>query len=206
MMSTGFQLYGMYLAMKAHFEREGYDFVTYHGKIPTKLETFEKRNDRFKFNTLAKKLDQDSINPGMYFIATQVETGSIPWIGDLSDNYKDYKKHYLTWVGRQESLQHYFQEDLNKIGDLVEACRTTGGMPRIVKMLKQKEIHPETLAIIIKLSPVLMTMWKAKITDKYVWEAFAHKLEKYARFLTLDDVLYKKIIREHHDANHLVAA
>ena len=38
--------YLMYCAMKAHFGKTDYDFVTYHGKTRIKRDSFYKRKDR----------------------------------------------------------------------------------------------------------------------------------------------------------------
>ena len=41
--------YLMYCAMKAHFGKTDYDFVTYHGKTRIKRDSFYKRKDRSFF-------------------------------------------------------------------------------------------------------------------------------------------------------------
>jgi hypothetical protein len=48
-------VYLMYCAMKAHFGKGDYDFVTYRGKTRIKRDTFYKRKDRSFFVRLARK-------------------------------------------------------------------------------------------------------------------------------------------------------
>ena len=48
-------VYLMYCAMKAHFGKSDYDFVTYKGKTRIKRDTFYKRKDRSFFVKLARK-------------------------------------------------------------------------------------------------------------------------------------------------------
>ena len=41
--------YLMYCAMKAHFDKNDYDFVKYNGKSKVSRDSFYKRNDRVFF-------------------------------------------------------------------------------------------------------------------------------------------------------------
>ena len=47
--------YLMYCAMKAHFDKNDYDFVKYNGKSKVSRDSFYKRNDRIFFVKLTHK-------------------------------------------------------------------------------------------------------------------------------------------------------
>ena len=49
---TDFDAYKMYLAVKQHFNREGYDYFKYNGKVNAKITSFEHRKDRIFYSKL----------------------------------------------------------------------------------------------------------------------------------------------------------
>ena len=50
-------VYLMYCAMKAHFSKNDYDFITYNGKSRVSRNSFYKRKDRYFFVKLSKKYE-----------------------------------------------------------------------------------------------------------------------------------------------------
>ena len=65
-------VYLMYCAMKAHFGKSDYDFVTYKGKTRIKRDSFYKRKDRNFFVRISRKYktEQEIKN---YFIANFIK-------------------------------------------------------------------------------------------------------------------------------------
>ena len=51
-------VYLMYCAMKAHFSKNDYDFLTYKGKSRVPRNSFYKRKDRIFFVKLSKKYEE----------------------------------------------------------------------------------------------------------------------------------------------------
>ena len=194
---TGFKVFKTYLALKSHFETNGYDFFKYNGKVNTKLETFEARNDKFKFNKIAKKLDTDSINPAAFFVANYIEAGNFKWIGEYADEYDACKKKYLTWLGRQQALLYNLETDLTKIGNVKQSCIITDHkFPQLLQMLRQKTITPETVIIIDSVSDVVK-YWDKKIEDKYIWPETKATLVKYKGFVNFDKTACKEKVLAH---------
>ena len=51
---NGYTCYTTYLAMKAHFNRDSYDFFKYGGTTKAAVSTFEVRRDRYQFEKLSR--------------------------------------------------------------------------------------------------------------------------------------------------------
>ena len=54
----GFEVYTMYVAMKAHFKTKSYDFVEFGGRIRSRISTYEKE----KTNTTSKNSQENITN------------------------------------------------------------------------------------------------------------------------------------------------
>ncbi len=52
-------VYMMYCAMKAHFGKGDYDFVTYKGKTKINRKSFYKRKDRYFFVKVSRKYETE---------------------------------------------------------------------------------------------------------------------------------------------------
>ena len=57
----GFEVYTMYVAMKAHFKTKSYDFVEFGGRIRSRVSSYEKRKDKYYFEKLAKKYNEQEV-------------------------------------------------------------------------------------------------------------------------------------------------
>lgn len=181
-----YEAYTTYLAMKNHFEKDGYDFFKYGGKVTAKVESFYARKDKYFFEKLARK--DDLIN---FMMSNFLEKDKV-WSRDLVQ--EDADKIYRDWVKRTQSLSYLFNEDLNKIEDLREAVRVSDGQhPRLLKMYYQKLINPETILIIDSFAGIL-NVWEGKIVDPVVWPVTKRKLLKYKPFLKFDREKFKDMI------------
>ena len=83
-------VYLMYCAMKAHFGKTDYDFVTYHGKTRIKRDSFYKRKDRGFFVKISKKYKTEE-NIKNYFVSNFIKDGK-GYVSNFSDeNYEEWK-------------------------------------------------------------------------------------------------------------------
>ena len=83
-------VYLMYCAMKAHFGKGDYDFVTYKGKTRIKRDTFYKRKDRSFFVRVSRKYktEQEIQN---YFVSNFIKDKK-GYIANFNDeNYESWK-------------------------------------------------------------------------------------------------------------------
>jgi Sec7-like guanine-nucleotide exchange factor len=181
-----YEAYTTYLAMKNHFEKDGYDFFRYGGKVTAKVESFYARKDKYFFEKLARK--DDLVN---FMMANFLEKEKV-WSRDLVQ--EDADKIYRDWVKRTQSLSYLFKSDLEKIEDLRAAVRVVEGQhPELLKMYMQKRVNPETILIIDSFSNI-MRAWDEKIADPVIWPAIRRKLQKYKPFFKFDKDKMKEII------------
>ena len=84
--------YLMYCAMKAHFGKTDYDFVTYHGKTRIKRDSFYKRKDRSFFVKISRKYKTEE-NIKNYFVSNFIKDGK-GYVSNFSDeNYEEFNQN-----------------------------------------------------------------------------------------------------------------
>jgi hypothetical protein len=102
---TGFESYQIYLAMKNHFTKDGYDFFKYNGKVRVKESSFIKRNDKLFFEKLAKHDDPYGL------LVSNLSQNPKLWIRDIS--YSDAANEmYIKWLKIQQSMKYTVKQDL----------------------------------------------------------------------------------------------
>jgi hypothetical protein len=178
-MDTSFKCYQEYLALKAHFERDDYDYFKFHGKTNARPSSFDKRKDRFYFAKLVKNPNYKKI-----LLANHIDNGS-SWIGDLTSSAAE--EVYLKWCKRIDSLGYTFTQDLKKLEDDFNSNLLVppNEHPRLLVLYLQNDICIETLIILNELVRFL-PMWNKQITDRYIWPPIAKKMAKYRGFLEYD--------------------
>lgn len=97
MKSTPFETYVMYLALKSHFSSK-YDYFKYQGQMRATEAQFEKRNDRYFFQKLAKQYQGDELRD--YMVANIIEGRK--WIGDFLS--EQGQATYNSYVRRKQSI------------------------------------------------------------------------------------------------------
>ena len=197
-MYGGFDVYKTYLAIKNHFTTD-YDYVKYGGKVTAKLETFTKRSDRYFFNKLSKRYNQDDVLD--YFVAN-FSVGDNKWIGNLLDN--EGTQNYTKYRKYKESFDYHFRNDCSNIfndlsnrgisfddGFLVH----NGQHPRILRLLIQRRIHIQT-AVIINSVLSFSKAWDKEINEKVVWPKISHTIKKLKPFILYNETQAKLIMKE----------
>ena len=74
----GFSAYQTYVAVRNHFKQESYDYFKYNGKTRVGQDSFLKRNDRYFFAKLQRKLNNDELIG--FFVANFINDDS-NWSG-----------------------------------------------------------------------------------------------------------------------------
>jgi hypothetical protein len=188
-----FEAYTTYLAVKNHFERDGYDYFKYHGKVPAKLESFYARKDRYFFEKLARKEDL------LEFLVANFLENDKSYSRDLTQ--EDAERVYRDWVKRTQSLTYRFSEELEKIEDLKQAVRVEDGQhPQLLKMYMQKKVSAETILVIDSLANIIEA-WDKKIEDTVMWPTIRRKLVKYKPFLKFEKDKFREIVLEKYVRN-----
>lgn len=181
-----FEAYTTYLAVKNHFERDGYDYFKYHGKVPAKVESFYGRRDRYFFEKLARRE-----NLVEFLVANFLENDK-NYARDLT--HEEAERVYRDWSKRTSGLTYQFQQDLDKIDDLKAAIAVKDGQhPPLLKMMMKKTVTPETVLIIDSFVRFI-DVWDEKLDDNLVWPSVKKRLVKYRPFFKFDRDKFKEIL------------
>lgn len=192
---TPHETYKTYLAIKNHFTKSTYDYHKYCGKVNASLQSFYKRKDRFWFEKLSrKKEDQEIIN---FFVANFVlsDNPQSLWIGEI---IRSGELNYMEWQKKVQSLSYYFKEESerllseNKFEDLFAI--KNGSHPLILKNFLSGKISIETLVIYDRIF-LFGKNFDKKLIDP-IWEMVSLKIKKYNPFLKIDIFHYKKILKD----------
>lgn len=188
-MTDGFLAYQKYLALKQHFTRDGYDFFKYSGKVNAKPTSFELRKDKFFFYKLAKRKDLEN------FLLANFIDKEVTWVRDLLGI--EAEQVYTNWLKRQQSLSYIFSNDINLIGDNLNADLLVedGQHPKLLKSFLRSEISIESLII---LNDILkfFTHWNKNIKETIIWNDVHRKCIKYRPFLQFNSINYKITLKK----------
>ena len=189
-----FDCYKTYLAMKNHFTKESYDYVKYGGRSRASVASFNKRRDRYFFERMSRKKDDDEIIK--YFIANFISSedpGKV-WIGEIIQNGET---NFKEWQRRNQSLSYLFGNEVESIftrDNFDSYFHTQGQHPKILKAYLRKEISIETLIILDSILGFVKQFDK-KLDDP-IWSTVSLKIKKYGSFLNIDVLRYRKILKE----------
>lgn len=185
-----FRVYVNYLALKKHFDTDGYDYHKYNGKIRASFEKFQTRNDAFFFYKLSKKKD-----PLKILISNLVRNPKA-WIREIVEDRGE--EIYNEWEKKMDSLSYSYKTDLKKLKDNYHdnLVVNNGQHPHVMTMYFQKEISLETFTILSKVSNVY-DYWEEKVVDKFVARDIIRLSKKYYPFLDIDQKKYSEITKEY---------
>jgi hypothetical protein len=176
--------YLMYCALKAHFGKTDYDFVTYHGKTRIKRDSFYKRKDRGFFVKISRKYKTEE-NIKNYFVSNFIKDGK-GYVSNFSDeNYEEWK----------DKRANFYNQFVLEIGPFVKNFNPIFFIkddehPILLKEYLGKRVSLETLIILDELVEFSKT-WNKKLSEDYIWQDIKKLMNNYKRFLTLDKNKYK---------------
>ncbi len=188
-------VYLMYCAMKAHFSRKDYDFLTYKGKSRVPRDSFFKRKDRVFFVKLSKKYSEEDLKN--YFVANFI----IEKQGYIA-NFND--KNYEIWKDRRSNFYDIFTEEIRPfVKDFNPIFKVKNSEhPFLLKEYLGKRVSLETLVILDELIGFSKN-WERSLAEDYMWYDINKLMKNYKRFLTIDKNQYRiqllKLIEESND-------
>jgi hypothetical protein len=186
----GFEVYTLYVAMKAHFKTKSYDFVKFGGKIRSRISTYNNRKDKYYFEKLAKKYSESEIKD-------IVENEDI-WIGDTFDS--DAEETWKKWRSKKDSLERVFNSEFNSICEFAEENNmkfdeffqsNDGDHPEILKWYLRKDVSVETFLILDSLLSFVLRL-NCDLKDDVVWNEHSQRIKKYRSFFTIDTKRFRK--------------
>jgi len=186
-------VYLMYCAMKAHFGKSDYDFVTYKGKTRIKRDTFYKRKDRSFFVRLARKYktEQEIQN---YFVANFIKDKK-GYIANFND------ENHESWKLKRQGFFEMFEVEMKPLVDAFEDLFKieNGQHPKLMKEFLGGRVSLETIIILDELVGY-GPQWDTELRDDIIWIDLNNLMNNYERFLTIDQEQYKirllKLIEE----------
>ena len=189
-------VYLMYCAMKAHFGKNDYDFITYNGKSRVSRNSFYKRKDRYFFVKLSRKYKEyDDIKNYMVSNFIVEQRGYVA-------NFND--KNYETWKDKRNNFYNIFTEEIrpfvNNFNPIFEAKKNEH--PLLLKEYLGKRVSIETLIVLEELVDFTKS-WNRIMLEDYIWYDIKKLMKNYKRFLTIDKNRYRiqllKLIEESSD-------
>ena len=186
-------VYLMYCAMKAHFGKGDYDFVTYKGKTRIKRDTFYKRKDRSFFVKLSRKYktEQEIQN---YFVSNFIKDKK-GYIANFNDD------NYESWKLKRQGFFDMFEVEMKPLVEAFEDLFTVtnGQHPKLMREFLGGRVSLETLIILDELVN-FGPDWNKQLEDDIIWIDLDNLMNNYERFLTIDQEQYKirllKLIEE----------
>tara|TARA_Y100000004_G_scaffold130349_1_gene146980 strand:- start:657 stop:1283 length:627 start_codon:yes stop_codon:yes gene_type:complete len=157
---NGYETYKIYQALRLHFTTD-YDAVKYNFKTAVKVDTFEKRRDRYFFEKLSRNYNREELI--QYFAANLIHNTNM-WIGEFNDNRLN------EYISRKEKLTYLVTEDMKKMSDkgytFDDLCSLFDNKTwnPLIEALRSDEIHIETVAVIDILVNFLNRV-KSEISD-----------------------------------------
>lgn len=188
-------VYLMYCAMKAHFSRKDYDFLTYKGKSRVPRNSFFKRKDRVFFVKLSKKYSEEDLKN--YFVANFIveKQGYIANFND--ENYEQWKEKRNNFYDIFTEEIRPFVKDFNPIFKVKNSEH-----PFLLKEYLGKRVSLETLVILDEILGFTKN-WNRSLSEDYIWYDINKLMKNYKRFLTIDKNQYRiqllKLIEESND-------
>jgi T4 gene Gp59 loader of gp41 DNA helicase len=184
-----FRVYVNYLALKKHFESDGYDYHKYNGKVRASFDKFQTRNDAFFFYKLSKRND-----PTKILLANIIHNQKV-WIRDIVDETGE--NIFVEWEKRVESLTYMFKNDIKKLKENYHDNFVVkdGQHPYVMTLYLRKEISLETFSILARISNVY-DLWEKEIVDKFIARDIIRLSKKYYPFMEVDQKKFSKIVKE----------
>ena len=185
---TPFEAYKLFLALKMHFTTPSYDFFKYQGKMNAKIQTYEKRRDKYQFHKLSRHKDPQG------FLVANFAAGNNGWVGELFT--EEAERVYTDYLARQQSLTYRFSSDLRELDDdfLSYFKVKEGQHPKLLTLVKRNSISFETFCILndqLNFFPI----WDKKIMDTVLWPSIRDRAIKYTPFIHYDKAKIKSFIR-----------
>jgi hypothetical protein len=192
---NGYDLFGLYQAIKLHFNAERYNFFQYDGKTRVSIDAFQKRRDKFLFHRLARKYRDEEMVP--FLVANFVHSDD-NWTKSLLE--EEAEQTYRDWKRRTDSMTKIYEDDLRKIcpepkqfNKLFEV--EDGQFPKLLVLFMQNDVTLETMVILNNIFNFI-PIWDKKISDDIIYPKISRKIRKYGSFLNVNVDKYKNLTKK----------
>jgi hypothetical protein len=191
----GFKAYRYYLAIKLHFTSEKFNVFENRGNVKGTREAFTARNDRYIFEKLANKYNDDR-EIIQFFVANFA-------YGNESAIYEGQQaeENLVEWIKRKQSITQRFIDDLATILTHTEVNRLPqtsifnfidSAYPVTLELFVGGKVSIETLRIIDDFYPII-AKWQDNTSIKYIWNQELLRIKKLTGFVKYDRIKAEKI-------------
>lgn len=190
-----FQVFCIYLALKQHFTKPKYDAVRYNWKVRASLTSFHKRKDRYFYEKLSRKMNEDEIKN--FYIANFVAAIN-PQSVYVPDLIKEGEDVYINWMKRVQSLSYIFKNEISNLftfenfNDVLK-CKNSQHST-LIKRFLQNQVSIETLVILENILHYVQQY--DKMLEDPIWGLLSLKIKKYSSLLNIDMEKYLNILKE----------
>ena len=186
---NAYKAYKIYIALKSHFTSWSYDALKYNFKTNSSQDSFIKRNDVLRFESVSNKYGE---SVGAYFISNFVEREE----NFLYDPLKS-DRIYSDWTKRRNNKVSLVRSEIlslpyKSIDDII---KTDGQAPILLREYLVKNISPETL-VLLDSEFQFLDKWKSALICDPLWQAVGLVLCKYRSFVSFDESLLKSFVNQ----------
>jgi len=191
----GFKAYRYYLAIKLHFTTEKFNVFENRGNVKGTREAFNARNDRYIFEKLATKFDND--RDIIQFFVANFAYGN----GNAIYEGKTAEDNLTEWNRRKQSISQIFIDDLAKLLTYIEVNRLPAEAvlnfvddeyPVALKLFIGGQISIETLNILQEYYPVVEE-WSKNSAVQHIWSDELLRIKKLTGFVKYNKIKAGKV-------------
>lgn len=190
---SGYGACMLFLALRTHFTNAKYDFFQFNGKLRVTKETYERRNDKYFFEKVAKELSCDELKD--FYISNLLKDKH--YITELLDD--EATQNLTEYNRRRQSLSYIFTSELDRVfrnGITNSFVIRDGVYPDIISLYLRGSVSPETMVITNNFLPFFPKFDKYLGEADPIWSKISLKLNKYRPFLKYDRDRFKRILKE----------
>ena len=191
---SAYDTYCMYLALKAHFTQEKYDYVKYQGKVRTSIDNFESRRDKFQFQKLSKKYNAQDLQD---LIISNLLAGRT-WIGEFLDD--EAHDAFVAYTKRKQSLMYMFKNEIEKLFEGTENPSSvfqnqTNQYPKLLEQYMAGCFSLESMVILNTLTQFAGRFDERLGKTDILWSSLRLKVIKLETFVDYDKRRAKEILK-----------
>ena len=192
---TPYEVYQKYLSLKQHFNKKGYDYFKFQGKVRANESSFEKRKDKHHFIRLSKIYKDEELTK--FFVSNFVVTKDL-WVGNATS--AEGRQNYIAWKAKIQSLPYVFENEIEVMFDENENFNDIfnvedGQHPPIVRHVFGNEISLETFVVLDSILN-FTSKFNENIEETVIWPELYSMCNNYAPFVVVNKQKYVDILKK----------
>ena len=192
---TPYEVYQKYLSLKQHFNKKGYDYFKFQGKVRANESSFEKRRDKHHFIRLSKIYKDEELTK--FFVSNFVKSKDL-WVGNATS--PEGRSNYIAWKTKIQSLPYVFENELEEMFDENENFNDIfnvedGQHPPIVRHVFGEEVSLETFIVLDSILN-FTSKFNEKIEETVIWPELYSMCNNYAPFVVVNKQKYVDILKK----------